>query len=114
MYRRLSNLRMLHNQVAWSPLRGSLIKPPQVGQPTVRFLRRNRMEPRAVIFVCCVAALGAAQAFAQTKDNTAVCHTPAETKAATTPARLMEGYGKIQMPITTKSEEAQRFFNQGL
>src|SRR5262245_8671996 len=78
------------------------------------FLRGKRMKLRAARFVCCAAALGAAQVFAQTKDNTAVCHTPAETKAATTPARLMEGYGKVHMPITTKSEEAQRFFNQGL
>src|SRR5215510_9811002 len=43
MYRRLSNLRRLHNQVAWSYLRGSLIKPPQVRQPTVRVLRKLMM-----------------------------------------------------------------------
>ena len=47
-------------------------------------------------------------------DNTAVCHTPTATKAATMPARLVDGYGKVHMPITTKSEEAQRFFDQGL
>jgi tetratricopeptide (TPR) repeat protein len=59
-----------------------------------------------------------AQVLAQTKetrqDNTAVCHTPTATKASTTPARLVEGYGKVHMPISTKSEEAQRFFDQGL
>jgi tetratricopeptide (TPR) repeat protein len=76
------------------------------------------MKLRAAILVCCVATLGAAPAFAQTKekpqDNNAVCHTPTATKAATTPARLVDGYGKVHMPIATKSEEAQRFFDQGL
>ncbi|HKQ72155.1 MAG TPA: tetratricopeptide repeat protein [Blastocatellia bacterium] len=72
------------------------------------------MKLRAAIFVCCVAALGSAQVFAQTKENTAVCHTSTETKAATATARLMEGYGKIHLPITTTSQEAQRFFDQGL
>jgi tetratricopeptide (TPR) repeat protein len=59
-----------------------------------------------------------AQVLAQTKetrqDNTVVCHTPTATKTATTPAHLVEGYGKVHMPISTKSEEAQRFFDQGL
>ncbi len=30
------------------------------------------------------------------------------------PARLMEGMGKTDMPVTTSSEEARRFFNQGI
>ena len=76
------------------------------------------MKLRTAILACCGAAVVVAQVLAQTKetrqDNTAVCHTPTATKAATTPARLVDGYGKIQMPITTKSEEAQRFFDQGL
>ncbi|MCI0389400.1 MAG: hypothetical protein MOB07_11655 [Acidobacteria bacterium] len=72
------------------------------------------MKLRASIFACCVVAVIVSQVFAQTKENTAICHTPTETKAATTPARLMEGYGKVHMPVTTKSEEAQQFFNQGL
>jgi tetratricopeptide (TPR) repeat protein len=75
------------------------------------------MKGRATIFACCVMAVGMG-VFAQTKenlqDNTAVCHTPSATKAAITPARLMEGYGKVHMPITTKSAEAQKFFDQGL
>src|SRR5262245_9566708 len=75
---------------------------------------RKPMKLQAVIFAGCVAAVGAAQVFAQTKENTAVCHIPTATQAATTPARLIEGYGKVHMPISTKSEEAQRFFNQGL
>jgi tetratricopeptide (TPR) repeat protein len=55
-------------------------------------------------------------ALAQTQpaDNTQICHLPNATKAATKPAVLMEGYGKVHMPITTKSAEAQAFFNQGL
>ena len=76
------------------------------------------MKLRTAILACCGAALIVAQVLAQTKetrqDNTAVCHTPTATKAATTPARLVDGYGKVHMPIATKSEEAQRFFDQGL
>jgi len=59
-----------------------------------------------------------ATAFAQTQtpptDNTQICHLPNATKAATKPAVLMDGYGKVQMTVTTKSAEAQAFFNQGL
>jgi tetratricopeptide (TPR) repeat protein len=73
------------------------------------------MKLRAAIIACCVVTLGVAHGAAQTKEkNAAVCHTPSETKASTAPARLMEGYGKVHMPITTKSEEAQKFFDQGL
>jgi tetratricopeptide (TPR) repeat protein len=54
-------------------------------------------------------------AAAQTQpNNTAICHTPIPMKSSTAPARLMEGYGRVNMPVTTKSEEAQKFFNQGL
>jgi tetratricopeptide (TPR) repeat protein len=59
-----------------------------------------------------------APALAQTKekpqDNAPICHTPSATTAATTPAQLMDGYGDVHMPITIKSEEAQKFFDQGL
>jgi tetratricopeptide (TPR) repeat protein len=76
------------------------------------------MKPRTIIFACCALALFAVSVAAQSQgkpqDNTAVCHTPSATKAATAPARLMEGYGRLHMPITTKSEEAQKFFDQGL
>ena len=57
-------------------------------------------------------------AFAQTQtpptDNTQICHLPNATKAATKPAVLMDGYGKVHMVVTTKSAEAQAFFDQGL
>ncbi len=76
------------------------------------------MKPRIIIFACCALVLFAVSVAAQSQnkpqDNTVVCHTPSATKAATTPARLMEGYGQLHMPITTKSEEAQKFFDQGL
>jgi tetratricopeptide (TPR) repeat protein len=76
------------------------------------------MKLRAAILVCCVATLGPAWAFAQTKekpqDNTPVCHIPTATKAATGTARLVDGYGIVHMPVATKSEEAQKFFDQGL
>lgn len=76
------------------------------------------MKLRTAIFACCVVTLGVAQGAAQTRekpqDNTAVCHTPSATSAATMPARLVEGYGRVHMPVATKSEEAQKFFDQGL
>jgi len=76
------------------------------------------MKLRTAILACCCAAVFVAQVSAQTKearqDNTAVCHTPTATKAATAAARLVDGYGKVHMPIATKSEEAQKFFDQGL
>jgi hypothetical protein len=76
------------------------------------------MKLRATILVCCVAALCLARVFAQTKDKpqdgAAVCHNPSATSAASEPARLMDGYGNVHTPISTKSEEAQKFFDQGL
>jgi tetratricopeptide (TPR) repeat protein len=51
---------------------------------------------------------------AGTKGQTPVCHVPGQTKAATKPARLQNGFGKIHMPITTESVNAQAFFDQGL
>ena len=51
-------------------------------------------------------------AFAQ--GQTVICHTPSATKEATRPAHLFEGAGKAHLPITTRSAEAQAFFDQGL
>ncbi|HZS08864.1 MAG TPA: tetratricopeptide repeat protein [Blastocatellia bacterium] len=74
------------------------------------------MKLRLIFFSCCLAAMNAVIAPAQSKpqDNTAVCHTPSATKESTRPAQLMEGYGKSHLPITTRSAEAQKFFDQGL
>ena len=73
------------------------------------------MKLKTLLPACCL-LLSTALAQTQTPptDNTQICHLPNATKAATKPAVLMEGYGKVQMPITTKSAEAQAFFNQGL
>ena len=70
------------------------------------------MKHRILNFACWLMAMGSLQAYAQ--NGTAVCHTLGETAAPTAPARLMEGYGQVHMPITTKSDEAQKFFDQGL
>ena len=43
-----------------------------------------------------------------------VCHIPSQTEAATKPARLLSGLGKVHISITTRSEKAQAFFDQGL
>jgi tetratricopeptide (TPR) repeat protein len=65
-----------------------------------------------IVLACCFSLLIATAAQAQ--GNTAACHTPSATKSSSKPATLMEGYGKVHMPVTTKSAEAQRFFDQGL
>lgn len=49
-----------------------------------------------------------------TQGQAPVCHIPNQTKAATKPARLQDGFGKVHMPITTKSDKAHAFFDQGL
>jgi tetratricopeptide (TPR) repeat protein len=76
------------------------------------------MKRLASIFVFYLITFGMAQVFAQTttksQDKSVVCHTPIETEAAISPARLMDGYGIVHMPITTRAEEAQKFFDQGL
>jgi tetratricopeptide (TPR) repeat protein len=76
------------------------------------------MKLRTTLFAfCCSAALcgvGLAQQQQQAKDNTQICHIPSATKASTKPAELVAGYGKVHLAITTKSPEAQKFFDQGL
>ena len=74
-------------------------------------MRRNILS-----VTCCIAFCFAALAQTPTPptDNTQICHLPNATKASTKPALLMDGYGKVHMPITTKSAEAQAFFDQGL
>ncbi len=73
------------------------------------------MKFKTLLPACCLLF---ATAFAQTPtpptDNTQICHLPNATKASTKPAVLMDGYGKVHMPVTTKSAEAQAFFDQGL
>jgi len=68
----------------------------------------------AFYFASALCSLSLAQQPAPAKDNTQVCHLPTAAQASTKPAQLMEGYGKISMPVSTKSAEAQQFFNQGL
>src|SRR5437016_14264308 len=70
------------------------------------------MKIKRMMFACGLLVLSTAAGFAQ--DQTPVCHIPSQTKEATAPARLFEGAGKIHMPVTTKSAEAQAFFDQGL
>jgi tetratricopeptide (TPR) repeat protein len=72
------------------------------------------MKLKSLLLVCCLLALNPGVAIVHAQDNTAVCHTPNPTQASSRPAQLMEGYGKAQLAITTKSVEAQKFFNQGL
>ncbi|MDX2033231.1 MAG: tetratricopeptide repeat protein [Blastocatellia bacterium] len=60
----------------------------------------------------CLSLLLCGPVFGQAQKE--VCHLPSATKASTRPAQLMEGYGKVHMPITTRSAEAQKFFDQGL
>ncbi|MFN7948212.1 MAG: hypothetical protein U0Z53_22875 [Blastocatellia bacterium] len=70
------------------------------------------MRLRLTLFVCCLLVV-TVRAQSQ-QDNTAICHTPGAAKESTRPAQLMPGYGKVHLPVTTKSAEAQQFFDQGL
>jgi tetratricopeptide (TPR) repeat protein len=72
------------------------------------------MKFTSLLLAGCLITVNVAVSIAQSQDNTAVCHTPNPTKAATKPAQLKEGYGKAHLSITTKSAEAQKFFDQGL
>lgn len=72
------------------------------------------MRIRTIIFAACFSLTAIAQTTPKPTDNTQVCHLPNATKASTKPATLMEGYGKAHMSVTTKSAEAQAFFDQGL
>jgi tetratricopeptide (TPR) repeat protein len=53
--------------------------------------------------------LGSVMALAQ-----AHCSPPADAQAPALPAHLLEGMGESPFPISTKSAEAQKFFNQGM
>lgn len=44
----------------------------------------------------------------------ALCAPPVDKASPTLPAKLMNGMGTVHMKITTTSEEAQKFFDQGL
>ena len=43
-----------------------------------------------------------------------LCTLPPSSRPPLLPARLLDGQGRSHLPITTKAEEAQRFFDQGL
>jgi tetratricopeptide (TPR) repeat protein len=72
------------------------------------------MKFKRLFLACCLLAFNVVISTAQSQDNTAVCHTPNPTKASTKAAQLKEGYGKAHLTVTTKSPEAQKFFDQGL
>ncbi|MBI3696008.1 MAG: hypothetical protein HY238_14355, partial [Acidobacteria bacterium] len=55
--------------------------------------------------------LSAAQ---QPKPSDDLCALPPSNARPSLPARLLPGQGRIQMPITTASPQAQEFFNQGV
>src|SRR5215472_7917073 len=43
-----------------------------------------------------------------------ICHVASPTSSAHTPAHLRDGVGRVHMPISTRSADAQAFFDQGL
>jgi len=73
------------------------------------------MTNRLRLTLCLLAAAGCALLFAaQGKEpQNDLCVAPPGARPSL-PARLLPGQGKIDMPITTKSPEAQKFFNQGV
>src|SRR5687768_7330912 len=51
---------------------------------------------------------------AEPKDRSHSLHGPAFNSGPRQLARLMPGMGNVHFPITTKSPEAQRYFDQGI
>jgi tetratricopeptide (TPR) repeat protein len=70
------------------------------------------MKLRALFLAFCCWGISVSSTAAQVQKE--VCHLPSATRSSTKPAALMEGYGKVHMDITTRSAEAQQFFDQGL
>lgn len=70
------------------------------------------MKLRTILLLCCCCCL--MTTVARSQDSAAQCHTPSATKEATRPAFLFDGAGSVHFPVTTRSEEAQKFFDQGL
>jgi tetratricopeptide (TPR) repeat protein len=63
------------------------------------------------------ATFAASLLLAQPKPATsakALCAPPADKASPSLPAKLMDGMGQVHFPITTRSPEAQKFFNQGV
>jgi len=71
------------------------------------------MNRRTLCLVVAVVVPFASQAHSQSKPELDLCVAPPGAQPLL-PARLMEGQGKTDMPVTTTSEEARRFFNQGV
>ena len=59
---------------------------------------------------CCLLLLGAQQP----KPNDDLCVAPPSGTPPSLPARLLPGQGRVHLPITTKSQKAQEFFDQGV
>lgn len=69
------------------------------------------MKLRTILLLCCCCLM---TTNARGQDSAAQCHTPSATKESTRPAFLFDGAGSVHLRITTRSEEAQKFFDQGL
>jgi tetratricopeptide (TPR) repeat protein len=67
-----------------------------------------------LLFRCClVLVLACGSAIGQTRPEADMCAVPPGAQPQL-PAKLMTGMGTTNMPVTTSSEEARKFFNQGV
>src|SRR5271165_3710439 len=66
----------------------------------------------AALSILLASALFASTLLAQKPPD--LCAPPPSSVAPTLPAHLMTGQGDIHFPITTKSKDAQKFFDQGV
>ena len=73
---------------------------------------RRKLMLMAIAFALTPSMAGAAQARVQRPDAD-MCVVPPGAQPSL-PAKLLPGMGVADMPVTTKSEEARRFFNQGV
>jgi len=71
------------------------------------------MKKHALTFLVVVLVGVSSPVQSQSKPQLDLCVAPPGAQPLL-PARLLEGQGKTDMPVTTTSEEARRFFNQGV
>jgi hypothetical protein len=73
-------------------------------------MRQTAVRLTGALCLSLAASIAAAQA---PRPDADLCAVPPGAQPLL-PARLMQGQGKTDMPVTTSSEEARRFFNQGV
>src|SRR4029079_7935705 len=76
--------------------------------------RPQRLSVLILLIVSMVYGCRASDQNRAPEESIPALHHPPRVSPPSGDARLMEGMGNVNFPITTKSQEAQAFFNQGV